>query len=197
MLAPGTNITSPTWQASNPTSAYASGVNGTSFATPMVSGLITRALSQRPSVLPLPLIAALTENTNRLTLAATVPHDPAIGYGTLDAAKVTSRMQTAQDLLLSYSYTPVSKGGYLDPSEPAGAYAVHGCQTGLGTTPIYELTKTGSHFFTVSGAEMSKAQRSGYTASLFARGCLQQPQDTGASLRSINLFQEFRNMFIK
>ncbi|HSH55209.1 MAG TPA: S8 family serine peptidase, partial [Candidatus Limnocylindrales bacterium] len=45
ILAPGTSITTSTWSNTNPTSAYASGVSGTSFATPLAAGLATRLLS--------------------------------------------------------------------------------------------------------------------------------------------------------
>ncbi|MGH8464014.1 MAG: S8 family peptidase, partial [Pseudomonas sp.] len=199
ILAPGTSITSASWTASNQTTAYSSNLQGTSMATPLVSGLLTRLLSQRPTATPLQLIAGLTENTNRLTLAATVPRTTLLGYGSVDATKATGRFATAQSLPYAYSFTPVSKGATLAPNSPAevfSGYLVQNCSAEQpGSTPLYELTRAGSTFFTVSQVEVWQAEAAGYQPRLFAEVCLQQPHDTPGAIRSLDLFREFRNVY--
>lgn len=202
ILAPGTTITSPAWSAASPTAAYASNLAGTSFATPMVAGLMTRLLSSRPSMTPLQLIAAITESTNRLTLPSTASRTTTLGYGSMDASTATTRNATSKNSPFLYAFAPISRGNGLSPSSPAdvvGNYGVKACEDGRpGTTPLFELTKAGaSTIWSISQAEVWKAQASGYTATLFAEVCLQQPQDTSEAGHEINLFKEFRNNYTR
>lgn len=199
ILAPGVNINSATWTSSNGVSAYTSGINGTSFAAPMVAGTLTRLLSQQPAAKPLQLISALTENTNRLSLTLNVPVSPTLGSGALDSAKATIRMATPNNSSILYLFNPVSAGNQLAAGQSAeipGALTAHTCSDGVvGSTPIYELIKNGSHFFSISSSEASQAARIGYSRNIFARACLQQPHDTLSNFRSLNLFSEFRNIY--
>lgn len=198
MLAPGTSLSSTNWTSANQTSSYVGGIGGTSFATPMVAGMLTRLLSHQPTATPQQLIAAVTENTNRLTLAPSTFQDSLLGFGTLDANKVSIRMTTPVSPLQLYTYTPTQKGSYLTPGtdyEKNGGYQVHSCETGsFPATPIYELKKTGGHFFTISKVEQQKAIAQGYTSAIFTYGCLQQPHDAPDVVRSLNIFREFRNI---
>ncbi len=199
IIAPGTQITTPSWASTNQTTAYASNVQGTSFATPLVSGLLTRILSQRSNATPLQLIAAMTENTNRAGLPANVPRNPQLGYGAIDGFRMTTRITTPRSLTYAYNLTPVSPGNFLTPSTPkeaAGNYIAQKCDTGLiGTTPLYELTRNKSQFFTISQVEASAAQLAGYRVKLFAEVCLQQPHDSPGPARNLNLFKEFRSIY--
>lgn len=198
ILAPGTGITTTTWTSTNQTSAYVSGVNGTSFATPLVSGILTRILSHQPTATPLQLIAALTENTNRMSLSSTTPHSTTLGHGKVDGLKVTQRMTTAKSPVQLYAFGPISKGDFhrLTASEIINGQVVQGCETGtVGTTMMYDLTKTASRFFSISKSEVNKAQKAGYSAATFAYACMQQPHDTASAIRTIDLFNEFRNIY--
>jgi hypothetical protein len=199
ILAPGTQITAPTWSAANPAAAYASNLAGTSFSTPIVSGLITRLLSSQPNMTPLQLIAAVTENTNRLALPASVSRTAQLGYGSLNGYKATNRITTPRNSTFAYNYSPVSKGGYLTPATPmevTGTYAVQACADGqLGTTPLYEMSKAGSSFWTISQSEVWQAVDAGYATQLFAEACLSQPLDTVDASRNVDLFKEFRNLY--
>jgi hypothetical protein len=197
ILAPGANLTSSTWTSGNGTSAYASGINGTSFATPMIGGMLTRMLSQRPNETPIQIVAALTESTNRLTLAPSTPHSTTLGHGSLDALKATNRIMTPLSLGQLYGFGPVSKGNRLAVTEVAASYAVHSCEVGtVGSTMVYELKKAGlPTFFTIGKAEVANAQKAGYTATNFTYACVQQPHDTDGVFRTIDLFSEFRNIF--
>lgn len=201
IMAPGTNITAPTWLAGNPATAYAGNLAGTSFAAPLVSGLLSRLLSNQAyaAATPLQLIAALTENTNRLTLPASTPRTSQLGYGALDASKATARTAAGRTPEFTYGFTPVYKGNYLTPEAPkevSGNYIVHTCADGqVGSTPLYELNKPNTSFWSISQTEVWQAQNAGYTSRLFSEVCLQQPQDTTGVLRSLNLYKEFRNIY--
>jgi hypothetical protein len=201
ILAPGTQVTSPTWSAANPTGAYASNLAGTSFAAPMVGGLLTRMLSHRTGIAPLQLIAALTENTNRLTLSPSSPRSGVLGYGALDAQQAVLRMVSAKSINQEYSFYPISKGQVLNtvsPAEVPGSYNVYQCDDGRpGTTPVYKLTRNGVIWFSGSWSEINQAVAAGHSATFFAYFCLQQPQDTPQTVRSINLFYEFLNIYNK
>lgn len=196
IVAPGTQIISPTWAPDDPTSAYASGVAGTSFSTPMVGGIVTRILSQQPTATPQQLVAAVSENTNRLGI--TTPHDTRLGFGTLDAHKTSIRMTNTYNQRQMYAFAPVQKGSYLIPDhdvEKNGQYAAYSCEPGsVPSTAIYELKKPGKHFFTVSKTEQQMAINDGYTSNFFSYQCLQMPHDTPLSIRNINIFREFRNI---
>lgn len=197
LLAPGTSITSPTWQPANQTAAYASGVNGTSFAAPIVSGMMARLLSQQPATTPLQLIASITENTNRMSLAATTAHDTKLGYGSLDSAKSTSRMIMPRNFTQLYAITPVYSGNapLFTASETTGKYVPYQCESGtFGSTRVYELIKNTTRLFSVSAAEADKARKNGYSATTLAHTCLLQPHDTATHIRNIDIFQEFRHI---
>lgn len=198
IMAPGTGITTTYWRTGNRTASYVSGAAGTSFAAPLVAGLMTRMLSQR-SESPLQLIAALTENTNRLSLPAATPRDPHYGFGALDAGRSERRMTTPRTLSQIYGFNPISLGargsGPGNPSEPAGVYTVHQCpEADTQGTPVYELTKPEDAFFTISAAEAAAARKSGYSQGTFTYACIQQPGDTAQYVRNISAFKEFRNL---
>ncbi len=200
MLAPGTNITTPTWRNTNGISSYASGVAGTSFSAPLVSGMISRLLSSLPTATPLQQRALVTENTNRLSLGTTL-RTHTLGFGTLDAAKATTRSSTPYSPSQVYGISPISQGSYLIPTkpmEPSSGKSLYPCEaSSTPTTQTYELKKTGSHFFTASEVEMQIAKNSGYTATAFVPLCMQLPHDNPSVIRSINIFSEFRNIQTK
>ncbi len=205
IMAPGTQIVAPTFNANNQASAYTSGLAGTSFSTPIVSGLLTRLLSQQPNETSLQLMSALTETVNRSALPANTSRTPQLGYGRVDASKATTRVTTPHTDPIVYGFSPVSEGTFAFPSTPTelagpnGAFTVERCPDGqLGTNPLYEMTKAGSNanFWSVSQSEVWQAQQYlGYTSKLFAEVCLQQPQDTTTVVRNLDIFKEFRNIY--
>jgi hypothetical protein len=197
VLAPGVNLRTSDWTSANPTSAYASGISGTSLATPIVSGLLTRLKSQQPSDSPQQLIAALLENANKLGLTTAAPHGNKLGYGYLDAGAVTRRLQTPDTAAIRYQFSAVSLGDHLSPStslEQLGDARVYACGTGvIGATPVYEMSRGTESFFTISSIEKAQAEGEGYSASFFTYACLSQPHDNPETVRSFNIFKEFRN----
>ncbi len=195
MLAPGVSLTTTTWLSYNQTAAYAGGVNGTSFASPLVAGMATRILSHQPNATPLQLMAALTETSNRFNITAGVPHNTTYGHGRLDAQAATQRMTIARNPALLYSFNPVSKGNYLDSTnqhEASSSYVAHNCSQP--TTRLFDLKKSSDIFFSINQTERVKAQSNGFTSSTFTWLCLSQPHDAPGNIRSLNIFQEFRNL---
>jgi hypothetical protein len=184
LLAPGVNLYTTDWQRGNQTSAYASGISGTSLATPIVAGLLTRLLSQQPNASPSQLMAALLENTNRSSLPISTPRNDSYGFGLIDAGKASRRMSTSYAPEQLYGFSSLSIG-----SEVAGGFTYQ-CDTG--STAVYELSG-GRSSFTRSAIENTTAKSQGSSSSLFTYGCLSQPQDQPLLVRNINLSAEFLN----
>lgn len=195
VLAPGVSLYTTDWQASNQTSAYASGIGGTSLATPIVSGTLTRLLSHRSDMSALQLIAALHENLNRLSLPTNASRSDTLGFGSLDAAAATARILTPKTYSQVHSFTPVSSGNLFDPAaeQKLSSYA-HQCQSGIGTTPLIKLQDSNNTFYTTSYAEEAQANRLGYTSQLLAYTCLQLPHDIPQIVRSIDIRRELFNI---
>lgn len=198
ILAPGTGMTTATWNAGNGSSAYVSNVNGTSFATPLVSGVLARMLAQQPTSTPLQLMAALTENSDRLGLSANLPRTDTVGFGTIDAAQAVQRMLSGQSPAFSYNYTPVSLGRQTTPPlETAGSYQLQRCTNSRpGSTALYELIRNQSASYTISPTERWQAGLGGSASKLFGYACLQQVHDTTGDSRQLNLHKDFRDLTI-
>lgn len=196
VMAPGVNLYTSDWQPSNQISAY-DYASGTSLATPVISGLLTRLLSQQPTATPAQLRAALLENTNRTNVGATNRTD-SFGFGLVDAGKANQRMVNTYAPLQMYAFGGLSSGDYLSstPVEGAGGSAYQ-CESGsYGGTAIYLLSGAQS-FFTRSIIESTKAQAQGYSSSLFSYACMTQPQDRPQIERTINMPAEFLNSYSK
>jgi hypothetical protein len=198
IMAPGVNMYTTSWRNDNPISAYASGISGTSLATPIVSGILTRMKSQQPSATPLQLTAALLESTKRTSLPDGVSRSDTVGFGLLDANVATKRMATPYAPTIQYAFSHISLGTLLDPmmpSEVASRGYPYVCPNDRpGSTPIYELTKQNSPgLFTASAAELSAARQAGYAAEFFAYACLAQSHDTPSAVRTMNIYSEFFN----
>lgn len=197
IMAPGVSLATTTWSVSNPTSAYDS-ASGTSLATPVVSGMLTRMLSHQPDASPLQMIAALTENTNRLTISSTTARTNTLGYGALDSHKATQRLLTPYNPTQLYALSTVSNGTLLTPESPAEInkpLRTYQCQLGkTGSTPIYDLTKQSLRLFTASPAEKQRALELGYTTSTLSHSCVQLPHDQPLHIRSLSILREFKNL---
>jgi hypothetical protein len=197
IIAPGVNLFTTTWLPANGTSAYAGNISGTSLATPIVSGLLARLKSLRPTATPLELLAALTENTNRLTLPSGVVRSNSLGFGLADGGQATQRLVTPYAPAQRYIFTPISFGrGLSQPAEVSSSTVAYKCENSRpGSTPVYELLKAGSSLFSASTSEVQQAIASGYSASFLSYLCLSEPHDQPDTLvRSINLYKEFRDI---
>ncbi len=199
IMAPGTGLYTTDWRAARPTNAYAGGISGTSLATPIVSGMLTRMLSYRPNLTPLQAIAAITESTNRLGLPPSPSHSINLGFGALNAEKSSLRVRQTHTTAASYLYSAVSLGNSLNvqfPSESIASSTLYECLApAYGTTPIYEVTNSARSFFTASSAEAITASEQGYSIKLTTYACMLLPDDQiGSPVRTINFMREFKNI---
>jgi hypothetical protein len=191
VMAPGVSMASSTWTQANPTSAYASGIAGTSFSTPFVAGLLTLAKSQQPQASPLQLIASLTEQTDRT--GVTLPHDNFLGYGRTQAGATMTRVTQSNSPPQTAAFQPVRSGNQLGNFEKIKPFLVYECGS-KGTTPIYKLSKGGQNLYTISEVEKSNGVLSqGYGQSLFSYSCLNLPTDTPVNTHMVNILGEFEN----
>ncbi len=198
IIAPGVGLRTTTWTRTNRTTAYAASVSGTSFATPLVAGLLTLARSHQPNASAQQLIATVTEQANRLNMSATTVRSETLGYGRAQANAVLNRVSTVQTPILRTGFRTVSGGSTLGAFEPDSAFTAYMCDGGrLGTTSIFRLFKTGSTVYTTSAVERQQAISQGYSESLLGVACLSLPTDRPTSLRLLNVTSEFENRHIK
>lgn len=197
ILAPGTQIYTATWSTTNQTSGYASGIAGTSLATPLVSGALTTLKSLRPTASQTELLALLTETSDRLTLGATTPRSNTLGFGTSNVFAAAQRATTPKVFEQMTTFSSVAYGSKLYPVSPAelsSAITVYLCP--IGTTAVYRLSKASTVFYSASLSEVVQAQSAGYTSSFFAYLCTLQSYDSVSSIRILNLFKEFEDRFV-
>jgi subtilisin family serine protease len=196
MLAPGVNITAPTWSALNAASAYASGVSGTSFAAPYVAGVLSLLKSQQPQATPLQLISALSETARKTQASTATPRDTTHGFGTAYPLSAVGRLASARHAIHTYEFVPAQAGTYLNPGSPtetSGTYRVIACPSATAGLAVYELAKGSTQVYTISEVERTNAIAAGYTSSVFAYQCLLQANDTYDTIRSLDVPREFRN----
>lgn len=192
ITAPGVGMYTATWSPTNGTSAYASGISGTSLATPLVGGALALLKSQQSTATPLQLTAALLESADQSVLEASAPHSPTLGFGRLDLQSATSRLATALAPTLAYSFSG------LKTDAPADAQNVYQCVEGIkGGSSIYTLTKGSVHKMSASLTDVVTLQSNGFTATNLAYGCVLQPHDTPSEIRLINTSAELTGVFVK
>ncbi len=85
LVAPGTNICTAMWSASQPTNAYGCG-SGTSFSAPLVSATASLLLSQNPTLTRGQLTTALIASAQKLSAMNGANWTSSYGYGVLDVA---------------------------------------------------------------------------------------------------------------
>lgn len=188
ILAPGSNITTSVWSAANPTSAYMSGVAGTSFATPYVSGLLSLARSHQSDASWAELLAALLSQADHKGLSVSSPTSPTLGYGYARAGRVMSRVTSASSPLLRYQFGPVSSADTLSSS------LTYQCESGdFPSAALFELSRGTTVRYTISPLEQVRAAGSGWTTKKLWHSCVGLPGDTPTTIRTINLFSEIRN----
>lgn len=188
IMAPGENMIAPTWRSSAPTNSYASGVNGTSFSTPYVSGLLALARSHQPNASWGELVSALTEQADHRSLTSASPHSTSIGYGYAQADALLSRVTASSSPLLRYQFGPIAPADTLDSSR------VYQCADNrLPTTRLYSLTSGTEIRYTASYLTRYQALNNGWSSQPVAYVCAGLPTDTPQTLRTINLLREINS----
>lgn len=189
ILAPGENIIAPSWSKSLQTNGYVLNVSGTSFSTPLVSGLLALVKSNQPTASWGEITAALTEQSNRLSFTATNPRSSSYGYGIAKADTLLSRATTQLNPTTRYQLGPIVPADSLDSNK------FYQCENGrLPSTPLYEL-KSGSKIkFTISELTKFRAESNNWTSNVLFYGCTGLPNDNPTLTRTINLLNETYNL---
>lgn len=90
LVAPGVNICSTSWSSSNQTSAYSCSLNGTSFATPIISGIVSLMLVRDPEANPDDIMRLLSNSTGASSFSQST------GYGLASASKAINNASLYQ-----------------------------------------------------------------------------------------------------
>lgn len=131
VIAPGTasDVCSSLYQSTNPTTAYSCSYQGTSFAAPIVSSLVSLLVQQYPNLTPAQLIAAVTRSADKTAAMAGQSQTLTEGYGrinlinALQAAGVQAGSTTPTQPALSMAYVTLNTGARSDAicNGPAGS----------------------------------------------------------------------------
>lgn len=193
ILAPGEDMRAPTWTQANPTTAYASGISGTSFATPYVSGLLALARSHHPSASWGDLQNALLATANHAGLSVSTPSTSKLGSGYARAGSYLSRLTTPTQPGMRYLLGPLTRLTTL------GSDSVYDCrpENGFPTAPLYKITEGATTFYSTDILTSLDAVENGGTSTLIGRMCAALPGDTPQTTRTINLFTEIDTLSSK
>lgn len=193
ILAPGENIRSTTWTKTNPTNSYISGIAGTSFATPYVSGLLSLARSHQPNASWGELTNILQATANHTGLSFNNPSSPSIGSGYTMASNLINRVTTPATPLMRYNFGSTAVLGTLSSNRTYQCFS----PADFPTAPLYRISLVSSIFYTIDTLEAVKAPDLGYTVSNLGRTCVGLPGDNPSNSRTINLLTELDNKTVK
>jgi hypothetical protein len=188
VLAPGDNITTSTWSPASPTGAYVSGIAGTSFATPYVSGLLALARSYQPDASWGELTNTLLAQARHTGLTTAAPFSATLGSGYTQADTLIARVTSASSPMMRYYFGPFSATKTLASSQ------VYQCRgTDFPTASVYEMVKGKTVRYTISKLEQLQAAGGGWAVKKLWYACVGLTTDTPTISRNINLFSEVRN----
>lgn len=194
VMAPGVSITSSVYSAANQISAYSTG-SGTSFAAPLVSGLVTKLKGQLPSANVTQLTALVTEQTKEVLLGQSIK-TATNGFGTAWFSQSAVRASTPASLTNIYAFGYVSDGGMFGGSQ--NQTMTYTCESSkVGTTTLFKLKSAANTTYSVSAIDKRKSALNGYTATAILNTCVLQPHDTPQSIRVLNTPLELDNVFNK
>jgi subtilisin family serine protease len=194
VMAPGQTITSPTFTTTNGTNAYATG-SGTSFATPIISGLVARLKNRLPNATPAQITALITEQTTQIKSGIFNKTNDK-GWGHASAANSISRATTPKNFTQLHAFDGVQNGGiFYGTKQTTIAYA---CEPGAyGTTTLLKGSKTGSNFYSINPIDTRRAPSQGYALQTMFNTCVLQPHDTVQAMRWLQTATEFDNISTK
>ncbi len=186
LLAPGASITSSTWTAANPTSAYVANIAGTSFSTPFTAGMLGLARNYQPDASWEEIIGTMLENSDRRSLTVALPRSDSLGYGVARANTMLNRLKTPTQPGIRYQFGGASYFGSNRPYQ---------CENTFPATPLFELTKPSLLRYSASRYENDKALQQGWTSRQIFSACIGLPTDAPGVTRIINLPAEINNNY--
>lgn len=189
ILAPGSSMTLPSWSASNQTARYDSGLAGTSFAAPFISGLLADARSVSSGATWGELSGLLMQRADHRTMTNASPRSSGIGFGFAQAGPYLDRLVAARSPDVRYELQTLNA----DTLDSAHAYDCQG--SAYPTLPLY-LISAASPYFTVSEYQAARARSSGTPVTQRGFICAGLGTDPGV-IRRINSPLEFLNIMGK
>lgn len=191
IVAPGVNIRTTVWDASSD-SQYVTSVNGTSFSTPFVSGLLAMMRSQQPDATWGELVATLSAEADHSQLGAGENFSTIYGFGDASAGQAMSRVVTPRTDLQEYRFTPFTVSDVLDST------LVYQCSgTDWPSARIYRLKKANQIRYSVSEYQRYQLELSSWVSSFIGYSCGGLPTDSPSNVRQINLLREIENSSLK
>jgi subtilisin family serine protease len=85
LVAPGVNICSTSWTQTNPTNLYSCSFSGTSFASPIVAGIVSLMTARLPQATSDDVMRALSKTTTKLAAMGGAEKTLQYGYGLAQA----------------------------------------------------------------------------------------------------------------
>jgi hypothetical protein len=196
VLAPGAQIRTTNWSATNGTNSYVNGAAGTSYASPIVAALATRLIAHEPDATPAQVAAAIRESTNPMGMQANVARSSIYGYGRIRASTSIDRIKNGFSADTVYAFSDVEAGydvGSFDETNNAAGGLVYGCPVGKRPgSPVYELSSGSSRVYTISLATAWALEQTGYGRSVAAYACVSMPNDAFTNIRLLQIGREFR-----
>lgn len=192
IMAPGENIKTTTWTSTNSTSAYASGVAGTSFSTPYVSGLLSLARSHQSNASWGELTNNLLATANHTGLTIDNPVSSLIGSGFAKADNYINRVTTPATPGMRYAFSSTPTLGTLSSNRTYQCYTAND----FPTASLFRISSNTSIFYTIDILEYVRALNRGDNTRNLGRTCVGLPGDKPSILRTINLLSELDNIQI-
>lgn len=193
IAAPGDGITSSSYDDTNATTLYGTG-SGTSYAAPVISGLLSVLKGQSPNLTPAQLIALVTEQANK-SVQANQHKTSSFGYGLTNFESSANRITTPKEFVQMYKLAGVTNGGvFYGSKQETPLYACTDNQ--LGTTPIYKSSLS-KQLFTINHTDLRLANTNGYSSAEALLACMYLPHDTAEQARDIFLPNEISNIGYK
>lgn len=190
IMAPGENMRTTTWTSSNPINSYVSGIAGTSFSAPYISGLLGLARSHQPNASWGELTSSLMAVANHANLTFSNPSSPQIGSGYAEADSLMNRVTTAASPNMRYTFGATPIFGTLSSNRTYQCFAPED----FPTAPLYRVASGASIFYTIDTLEYVRAVTRGDIVRSLGRTCVGLPGDTPSVMRLINLLSELDNI---
>lgn len=177
IVAPGSGtIRTPTWTSGNSTTLYSDTSFGTSFASPIVAGLVGVIKSEFPDLSKDEVLALLINGTDKVSGMGSNNRTDIFGYGRIDAEKTLLEIAkyreqldktggVAGSLALQDNTPPLVSSNIGHSSESqitTSSYATTYCVTTPNTPCTLALTKDGTSNTVSLGSKISNAQGIAY-----------------------------------
>ncbi|MBL8159295.1 S8 family serine peptidase [Candidatus Saccharibacteria bacterium] len=184
VLAPGESMAAPYWTKINDTTAYASNLAGTSYATPFVSALLGLARSYQPTATWDEITGAMLERANKHNLTVANPRSNSLGFGSAHARNMLQRLTVPRTDQQRFAFD----------QNFVGSKRAYDCKPGtLPATPVYEIKQGFERRFTISKHQLSTIALQGGFRQVALYSCVGLPTDTVDDVRSVNLSREILN----